>query len=298
MTRMQPGAYAALPTFLDADEAVDLTAIRDHVARLADAGLDGILACGSTGEFVALDEDERMAVAEMAVEAGAGRLSVGVQVGSSSTRQSVRLARHAAAAGAEAIACVTPYYLKTDETGLADHLRAVHEAAPELPLLAYSIPRLTGYAYGVETLAELADEGVVHGVKESSDEIARLLHLRDACGPDFAIFAGSPTLMAAAHAHGMAGTITGLAAVAPAECAEVLQLPPVESAALVQRLRPAAIACSLGHPPAGVKACAALRFDTPPAVRAPRHVLTEAEHARAASLLQAAGLSLAGALAI
>ncbi len=102
----------------------------------------------------------------------------------------------------------------------------MHEAAPELPLLAYSIPRLTGYAYGVETLAELADEGVVHGVKESSDEIARLLHLRDACGPDFAIFAGSPTLMAAAHAHGMAGTITGLAAVAPAECAEVLRLAP------------------------------------------------------------------------
>ena len=104
--------------------------------------------------------------------------------------------------------------------------------------------------------------------------------------------------MAAAHAHGMAGTITGLAAVAPAECAEVLRLEPTAAAALVQRLRSAAIACSLGNPPAGVKACAALRFDTPPAVRAPRHVLTEAEHARAASLLQAAGLSLAGALAI
>ena len=66
----------------------------------------------------------------------------------------------------------------------------------------------------------------------------------------------------------------------------------------MQRLRPAAVACLLGMPPAGVKACASLRFDTPPALRAPRHVLTEAEHARAASLLQAAGLSLAGALAI
>jgi len=123
MTRMQPGAYAALPTFLDADEALDLTAIREHVARLADAGLDGILACGSTGEFVALDEDERIAVAEAALEAGAGRLSVGVQVGSSSTRQSVRLARHAAAAGADAIACVTPYYLKTDEATCAPSTR-------------------------------------------------------------------------------------------------------------------------------------------------------------------------------
>ena len=138
----------------------------------------------------------------------------------------------------------------------------------------------------------------MHGVKESSDEIARLLHLRDACGPNFAIFAGSPTLMAAAQLHGMAGTITGLAAFAPAECAEVLRLEPTAAAALVQRLRPAALACSLGSPPAGVKAGAALRFGTPPALRAPRHVLTESEHGRAASLLQAAGLSLAGALAI
>ena len=222
-----------------------------------------------------------------------------MQVGSSSTRQSVRLARHAVAAGADAIACVTPYYLKTDEAGLADHLRAVHEAAPELPLLAYSIPRLTGYAYGVETLAELADEGVVHGVKESSDEIARLLHLREACGPDFAIFAGSPTLMAAAHAHGMAGTITGLAAVAPGRVRRGAAADaPVSARRSCSACAPRPSRAASGHQPAGVKACAALRFDTPPAMRAPRHVLTEAEHARAASLLQAAGLSLAGALAI
>jgi 4-hydroxy-tetrahydrodipicolinate synthase len=250
--------------------------------------------CGSTGEFVALDEDERMAVAEAAIEAGAGRLAVGVQVGTSSTRQSVRLARHAAAAGADAIAAVTPYYLKADDAGLADHLRAIREAAPGLPLLAYSIPRLTGYAYGVELLAALVAEDVVHGVKESSDELPRLLHLREACGPDLAIFVGSPTLLAAALLHGFAGSISGLAAVAPEACAEVQRLAlggePAAAAALVQRLRPAGVACSLGMPPAGVKGCAALRFGTPPAVRAPRRPLGPAELERAAELLAAAGL--------
>src|SRR5215207_9473448 len=150
--RLAPGAYAALPTFLGADDAVDTVAIAAHVHRLADAGLDGVLASGSTGEFVALEDSERMAVAEAAIEAGAGRIAVAVQVGSSATRQSVRLARHAADAGADAIAAVTPYYLKADEAGLADHLRAIRDAAPGVPLLAYSIPRLAGYAYGVDTL--------------------------------------------------------------------------------------------------------------------------------------------------
>jgi 4-hydroxy-tetrahydrodipicolinate synthase len=289
------GAFAALPTFFDADDAVDAAAIAGHVRRLADTGLDGVLACGSTGEFVALDEDERMAVAEAALEGAAGRIAVAVQVGTSATRQSVRLARHAAAAGADAIACVTPYYLRADDEGLGAHLRAVREAAPALPLLAYSIPRLTGYAYGVETLAALAAEDVVHGVKESSDEMGRLHALRESCGEAFAIFVGSPALQAAALAQGFAGSITGLGAVAPEACAEVQRLGLAgdhgAASALVQRLRPAAAACGLGMPPAGVKAGASLRFGTPPAVRAPRRALGPLELERAAALLAAAGLA-------
>src|SRR5262249_5561424 len=150
MPAMRTGAFAALPTFLDADGEVDLRAVAEHVGRLADGGLDGVLACGSTGEFAALEEEERPAVTEAAIGAGAGRLAVAVQVGTPSTRASVRLARPAAAAGADAIACVTPYYHRTDARGLAGHLEAVKEAAPELPLLAYSIVRLAGYEHPVD----------------------------------------------------------------------------------------------------------------------------------------------------
>jgi 4-hydroxy-tetrahydrodipicolinate synthase len=288
------GAYAALPSFLDDDEELDLGAIRRHVERLAAAGLDGVLACGSTGEFAALEEHERMAVAEAALEAGGGRLRVAVQVGTPFTRASVRLARHAAAAGADAIACVTPYYLRADDAGLSAHLRAVKDAAPELPLLAYSIPRLAGYAHPVEVLAELAAEGVVQGVKESSDEIGRLLRLRELCGDEFAVMVGSPALMAAAVLHGLAGSITGLAAVAPAACAQVHRLAErgdaAEAAALVQRLRPAAEACGLGMPPEGVKACSSLLHETPRSLRAPRRPLAGAALERAAELLRRAGL--------
>jgi 4-hydroxy-tetrahydrodipicolinate synthase len=288
------GALAALPTFLDADGAVDAGAIRGHVERLAAAGLDGVLACGSTGEFAALEEAERMAVAEAAIAGAAGRVAVAVQVGTPATAASVRLARHAAAAGADAIACVTPYYHRADDAGLADHLRAVKQAAPGLPLLAYSIPRLTGYAYGVELLGTLAAEGVVQGVKESSDEVGRLLQLREACGPEFAVLVGSPTLIATSPLHGLAGSITAFASVAPAECARVHRLAAegdaASAAALLQRLLPAIRASALGMPPAGVKACCSLLHGTPAGLRAPRRALAGAELERVREGLAGAGL--------
>ena len=209
------------------------------------AGTDGILV-RPTGEFPALDEDERMAVAEAAIEQATGRIAVGVHVGTPATRSTVRLARHAVAAGADAVAAVTPYYLKTDGPGLAQHLEAVKEVAPEVPLLAYSIGRLTGYEHPLDVLGDLAGRGVLQGVKESGDELGRLVAIREACGPDFAIFAGSPHLQAACLAHGADGSILGLANAAPAECAEVARLAAAgdhgAAAALAARLRPAAAA--------------------------------------------------------
>src|SRR5689334_15557017 len=121
---MRTGSFAALITLFDGDGEVDLAATRAHVERLVAAAPAGALVCGSTGEFPALDEHERMALAEAAIAQADGRIAVGVHVGTPATRSTVRLARHAAAAGADAIAAVTPFYLKTDGPGLAQHLEA------------------------------------------------------------------------------------------------------------------------------------------------------------------------------
>jgi 4-hydroxy-tetrahydrodipicolinate synthase len=298
---MRTGSFVALVTLFDDDGEVDLAATRAHVERVVAAGSDGVLVCGSTGEFPALDEDERMAVAEAAIAQAGGRIAVGVHVGTPATRSTARLARHAAAAGADALAAVTPYYLKTDGAGLASHLEAVKEAAPDVPLLAYSIGRLAGYEHPVDVLGDLAARGVLQGVKESGDDLGRLVAIREACGPGFAIFAGSPHLQAACLAHGASGSILGLANAAPAECARVARLAEAgdhgAAAALAARLRPAAAAAALGSAPAGVKALCALRFGTSPHPRAPRHALSPAERERALAGLRAAGLDAPVAVA-
>ncbi len=279
---MRTGAFTALITPFDASGEVDHLALAAHVERVITAGQDGILVCGSTSEFPALDERERVAITETCVAAATGRVAVVVHVGTPSTRESVRLARHAVVAGADAVAAVTPYYLGTDEEGLASYLIDINAAAPSVPLFAYSIGKLTGFEFGVATLADLAERGVVAGVKESGEDLGRLLDIRQACGPAFAVFAGSPNLQAAAFAHGLAGSMLGIANVVPEECARIARLAEAgdhaAAAALTVALRPLAVALSVGTPMAALKYAVALRFGLAHAApRAPRHELTADE---------------------
>lgn len=284
---MRTGAFTALVTLFDDAGEVDHAAVAAHVLRVAEAGQDGILVCGTSAEFSLLDESERMAVTETAIEAAAGRIGVIVHVGAPSTRASVRLARHAAAAGADALAAVTPYYLKTDGAGLRSHLEAIREAAPDRPLAAYSIGRVAGYEHPVDVLADLAARDVLHAVKESGDDLGRLLDIKAACSDRFAVFAGSPSLQAAVYPHGLEGAILGLANAAPGECAEVARLARAgdhaAAGALTARLRPLAAALAVGTPLAALKEAMAVRFGTSPAVRAPGHRLGDAERAAIAA---------------
>jgi 4-hydroxy-tetrahydrodipicolinate synthase len=291
---MRTGAFTALITPFHADGDVDHSALAAHVERVVAAGQDGILVCGSTSEFPALDESERLAILETCSAAAAGRVAVAVHVGTSSTRASIRLARHAVTVGADTIAAVTPYYLGTDGAGLTGFLEDLHAVAPGLPLLAYSIGKLTGYEYPVAVLADLAARGVIAGVKESGEDLGRLLDIHGACGAGFNVFAGSPNLQAAAFSHGLAGTMLGLSNVVPEECARVARLAEsgdhAGAAALTVALRPLSLALSVGTPMAALKYAMHLRFGTSPAVRAPRHELAPAE--RGAIEEAVAGLAL------
>lgn len=285
------GVLAAVPTFFSDDgESLDLGALRAHLAALADAGVCGVLVCGSTGEFPVLSLEERMALAEAAVAAVGDRMAVLVHAGTPSTRDSVRLARHAASSGAQGAAAITPYYLPVDGAAMALHLRRVKESIGDLPLLAYSFPARAGTEYPLDVLAELAGEGVLSGVKESGGEMRRLLDVRAACGPDFRVYAGAVELLPAAVAAGMDGGILALANAAPGELVAVyrhaasgeLQAAEAGIAALAG-IREAA---ALGLMPAGLKAVLAERYGLPAAVRAPRQPLDAAQKARVAELIE------------
>ncbi len=214
---MFKGSFVALITPFRNGE-VDEKAFCELVDWQIAQGTHGLVPCGTTGESPTLSHDEHMRVTELCVEAAAGRVPVVAGTGSNSTAEAVELARHAAKAGADAQLLVTPYYNKPTQEGLYRHYKAVHDAA-ELPILIYNIPGRSVIDMSVETMVRLAELPRVVGCKDATNDLARPLATRLACGPDFAILSGEDATAVALLAQGGDGCISVTANVAPKACA-------------------------------------------------------------------------------
>ena len=143
---MLKGAIAAALTSLTGDgEALDEAAFSGYVDFLAGHGLDGILALGTTGEGILLSVAERRRVAELFHEAAAGRLQLAVHCGAQTTADTVSLAEHAAALGADAVAVIAPPYFALDEDELFEHFAAAARACAPTPFYVYEFAARSGY---------------------------------------------------------------------------------------------------------------------------------------------------------
>ena len=164
-----PVVLAAVPTLFDPDGELDRDANR-ALYKLIAGLLDGMLVAGTTGEFPALEDAERLWLAEQALaEAGPDRVIV--HIGAPDARHAARLARAAVALGARRIAAITPYYLPARPDELVAHYRSVREAAPGAEIYAYIFPERTGLTVSPALLAEAA-RGRVPGRRQ--DQRVRL----------------------------------------------------------------------------------------------------------------------------
>jgi dihydrodipicolinate synthase/N-acetylneuraminate lyase len=154
---MLRGALAAALTPLR-DGGVDEAVFAPYVEFLAAGGLDGILALGTTGESLLFSPPERRRVAELYVEAARGKLQVAVNCGAQTTADTVALADHAAAAGADAVAVIAPPYFPLDDESVFAHLAAAARACAPVPFYVYEFARASGYAVSPAVLARLRDE--------------------------------------------------------------------------------------------------------------------------------------------
>lgn len=198
------------------DEAAYRALIEWHV----EAGTDGLVPCGTTGESPTLSHAEHKQVVEVCIDAAAGRIPVIAGAGSNSTAEAVELSRHAKDAGADAVLVVTPYYNKPSQEGLFQHYRAIHDAC-DLPIIIYNIPSRCVVDMTVETMARLARLPNIAGVKDATQDLARPIRTRAEIGDDFCQLSGEdgtalPFLVAGGH-----GCISVTANVAPALCAEM-----------------------------------------------------------------------------
>jgi 4-hydroxy-tetrahydrodipicolinate synthase len=210
------GVLPALVTPLTTDGTVDEPAVGRLVEHVLAGGVNGMLPLGSTGETASLDEPARRAMLAATVKAARGRVPVICGVAQSHLAASTAEVAAAAALGADAALVAPPFYYLIDQATVLSFFRSV-AAASSIPILLYNIPQYTKVVAEPATVATLAREGTIKGIKDSSRDFE---YFELVCGatrdlPHFRIFTGSDTMLLASLAMGGAGTICGAANVAP-----------------------------------------------------------------------------------
>ena len=211
------GSYVALVTPWTRDlSAVDYGALRELVEWHVASGSDGVVPAGTTGESATLDHKEQERLVTETVKIAAGRCKVLAGAGSNSTSEAVSLARHAKAAGADAILVITPYYNRPTPEGLYRHFGTVAENC-DLPMMVYNVPARTGINMQPETVARIAAAyPSVKGVKESSGAVDQSSRIVALAGGGVDVMSGDDSLAVPIMSIGGTGVVSVGANLAPA----------------------------------------------------------------------------------
>lgn len=215
------GVIVPMLTPLNPDETVDVPSLRSLVNYLIDNGAHGIWASGTTGEFANLPDSERILSMEAVVDEVAGRVPVIGNISSASTQMSVSLAQEVSELGMDGIALTPPYYYPDSQDELMDHYRYARDSVG-VPLWVYNIPQTVKTAVEPSTIAALAAEGAVVGVKDSSgagELLAQLNVLCDQGEISLLRFLGTTFRVTSAGSVGVHGVIPGIANLVPDACA-------------------------------------------------------------------------------
>ncbi|HEV2475048.1 MAG TPA: dihydrodipicolinate synthase family protein [Candidatus Dormibacteraeota bacterium] len=218
------GVLVALVTPMTHEGRVDEPAVERLVQHVVGGGVHGLLALGSTGETASLDERARRTMLEAVVKAAARRVPVICGVAQSHLAAAREELKAAASLGADAVLVAPPFYYPTDQAGVLAFYREL-AAGATLPLMLYNIPQFTKVVAEPGTVATLAREGTIQGIKDSSRDFEYFegvcIATRDM--PAFRIFTGSDTMLLASLAMGGAGTICGAGNVVPAMVVRIFE---------------------------------------------------------------------------
>jgi 4-hydroxy-tetrahydrodipicolinate synthase len=259
---MLRGVFSAMITPFDRNENVDEGAFETLLNWTISKGVNGVFVVSSTGESWALSFEEKVRLFQLAVAVVKGRVPVIAGVGVPSTREAVRLAEAAQAAGVDSLCAVPPSFVRPTQDELVAHYSALAQAST-LPLLLYNIPMLAGNVLGAPAVRILAERfPQIAGIKDSSGDLTLLNDLVLQRRPDFSVVTGIDTLVLPGLLAGGQGAILGSANVCPQLALDIVRLfdaGRLEDARAVQnRLTRFWLAMGLGSFPAPVKAAVEL----------------------------------------
>lgn len=218
------GVVPPMITPFQKNGAVDTQSLKTLVNFLSE-NVNGLFINGSYGGGVLMTEEERMQVADITIDTAAGRVPVIVHVGTADSLSAARLADHAAAAGASAIAAVGPYYFKHNKEEICNYFDALVRAAKgRLSVYVYNNPQFQGYPMDLELIRTLRDKVGVSGVKDATFDIQTMAkYMRLLKSDTFDVALGTEAMWLSACVLGCKAFIPGIANAFPEICAKMFR---------------------------------------------------------------------------
>jgi len=217
------GVYPALITPFTAADEVDVAGLRRLVEFVVEAGVTGVVPCGTTGESATLSHTEHKKVIDVVVDCSDVPVIAGT--GSNNTKEAIEFTKYAEDAGADACLLITPYYNIPNVKGLKEHFAQIGDLV-DIPLILYNIPSRTGLNITAETMVELAGEVEnIIGVKEASGnlkQVGAIIQSVTEQGLDFTVVAGDDFLTLPIMSLGGKGVISVAANIVPAQICEMV----------------------------------------------------------------------------
>lgn len=213
------GIYPPIPTPFDGKGRISLEALESNLLFLNQFDLRGFVVLGSNGEYVMLNEEEKLVVIETARAVIPADRFIIAGTGCQSTGETIYLTGKAAEIGADAALIITPSYYRGQMTpaALIQHYHTIADDSP-IPILVYNMPACTGIDLDAETISFLAKHPNIIGLKDSSGNVIKIAAIRQQTGPGFQVLAGSGGFLLPALSVGAIGGIMALANIAPNAC--------------------------------------------------------------------------------
>ena len=206
---MIAGLYPAAMTMFTQDGAIDEAGTARHADFLIRNGAHGLIATGTSGEFIAMTNAERLRVIQIIIDTAAKRVPVYAGTGHYSTRFTIEMTQAAERLGADGVIVIFPYYQKPPKAAIVEHFRTVRRET-SLPIMLYNNPAYAGCAeFTSREVASLAEEGIIQSVKSTFETVVPVHDLLYLCGDKLRVFYGSFNAPLEAFLGGAHGWVSG-----------------------------------------------------------------------------------------
>lgn len=217
------GLVPAAITIFNSKGEIDRDKTKKFLQHLINEGVHGLFVAGSTGEYPLMTMEQRKEIIDIGVEAVEGKVPLFAGTGHNSTKIVVELSEYAQDAGADAVIASLPHYPKPTQEALYQHYKTVAEAVT-IPAFIYSWPGQYGVDIEPETVARLAEDGYIQGIKDSNSNLDHTAEIIQLTGEKITVFQGHETKIFSALCIGADGVICTAGNIIPKEVVEIYSL--------------------------------------------------------------------------